>query len=254
MTSRVRTLIVLAVVMFMLCLALGQSAAPSPTLNSTPNSSLSAEDASPVLMDSTQLEVISSPPPYFPLAAAVKGILRGNVVIQLHISETGVVDSTDISSGDPVLAQAAAAAMLHWKFKPFIKAGRPVRVSRKVPYEMVLEVNSQAPCAAVEAAIKVNEVNPLRGYISPDITAGKRVHGVDPVYPAVARTGYIQGDVVLRAWIDNQGRVTQLKSLCGPKELVPASLDAVRQWRFSPFLDHGAPAAALTMITVSFRM
>jgi len=204
--------------------------------------------------DSTQLEVISAPPPYFPLEAAVEGILQGKVVIQLHISDAGVVDNTDIISGDPLLAKAAADAMFQWKFKPFIKDGKPVRVSRKVPYDLVLKVKSDSPCAAVDAAIAVNEVNPLRGYISQEITAGKRIHGVNPSYPAMASSRHIQGDVILQAMIDSEGRVAQLKALCGPKELIPPSMDAVRQWRYSPYLDQGVPAAVTTMIKVQFRM
>jgi TonB family protein len=204
--------------------------------------------------DSTQLEVIQAPPPYYPLEAAANGLLQGKVLIQLHISDTGIVDSTDIISGDPLLAKAASDAMMQWTFKPFIKDGKPVRVSRKVPYEFKLVVRSASPCASVEAAIAVNAVNPQRGHVSQEIMEGKRVHGVDPVYPIAAHSKGVQGDVILQAVIGGDGNVHQLKALCGPKELIPPSIDAVREWRYSPYLDAGMPAAVKTTIKVKFRM
>jgi TonB family protein len=254
-TSYLQALALSALIAAASSLAHAQGAEPAPAQTPPPASSPSpAQAALPVPADSTQLEVIQAPPPYYPLEAAAKGLVRGQVVIQLHISQSGIVDNTDIISGDPLLAKAASDAMMQWTFKPFIKDGKPVRVSRKVPYEFTLSVKSDSPCAAVEAAVAVNAVNPQRDHVSQEIMEGKRIHGVDPVYPIAAHSKGVQGDVVVQAVIGADGGVYHLKALCGPKELIAPSLDAVRQWRYSPYLDGGIPTAVTTTIQVKFRM
>ena len=64
------------------------------------------QETSSVPADSTALELIKAPEPDYPLEAAAKRV-QGKVVLQLHISETGDVENTDVVSGEPILAAAA---------------------------------------------------------------------------------------------------------------------------------------------------
>lgn len=236
------------------CLAHPQNAGPTPSQTQPQAESAASPTtgASPIPADSTQLEVITTPQPDYPLEAAAKG-LQGKVWIQLHISENGDVESTEIVSGDPILAKAAEIAMKQWKFKPFIKAGKPVKVSRKVPYEFILKGKVGDPCATVEAVSAMNLAHhQLR--ISQAVAEHSIVRRVEPEYPVLARIKHLQGTVILDVVIGEDGRVSQLKALCGPPELVPASMDAVRQWRYRPYVYDGKPASVETTVKIQFHI
>lgn len=83
---------------------------------------------------------------------------------------------------------------------------------------------------------------------------GNLAHRVDPVYPPLARQARIQGSVVLRAVIDRDGRITNLQLISGHPLLVQAALDAVRQWRYRPYILNDQPIEVETQITVNFTL
>jgi TonB family protein len=66
-----------------------------------------------------------------------------------------------------------------------------------------------------------------------DASAPKLEHTVPPEYPALAKMARIEGDVVLQATIDEDGKVTNLEVESGHPLLVKSALDAVRQWKYS---------------------
>jgi protein TonB len=87
-----------------------------------------------------------------------------------------------------------------------------------------------------------------------NVTAASIVTQTKPLYPALARQARIQGNVVLHAIIDKEGRVAQLEVVTGHPLLVQAALDAVKQWRYKPTLLNGDPVEVDTTITVTFTM
>ena len=87
-----------------------------------------------------------------------------------------------------------------------------------------------------------------------NVTAASIVTQTRPVYPALARQARIQGNVILHAIIDKDGKVAQLEVVSGHPLLVQAALDAVKQWRYKPTLLNGDPVEVDTQITVTFTM
>jgi len=81
---------------------------------------------------------------------------------------------------------------------------------------------------------------------------GDVIHKVQPVYPPLARSARIQGDVVLTALISKEGTMENLRVLAGHPMLVPAAIEAVRQWRYRPYLLNREPIEVETQITVKF--
>jgi TonB family protein len=75
-----------------------------------------------------------------------------------------------------------------------------------------------------------------------------------PVYPAAAKAARIQGVVNLEAWIDEQGRVTEVRVVDGPEPLRQAAVDAVRQWVYRPYLLNGAPVSIVMEIPMNFKL
>jgi protein TonB len=73
-----------------------------------------------------------------------------------------------------------------------------------------------------------------------------------PVYPPLARQARIQGNVVLHAIIDKDGKVSELQVVSGHPLLVQSALEAVKNWRYRPTQLNGDPVEVDTTITVSF--
>ncbi|HUD12459.1 MAG TPA: M56 family metallopeptidase [Terracidiphilus sp.] len=80
------------------------------------------------------------------------------------------------------------------------------------------------------------------------------VSKVQPVYPAEAKKNKISGSVVLAATIGKDGTVEKLRVVSGPSALQRAAVDAVKQWRYQPFLLNGNPIVVKTNITVRFTL
>jgi periplasmic protein TonB len=87
-----------------------------------------------------------------------------------------------------------------------------------------------------------------------NVTAAAIITQTRPVYPALARQARIQGNVVLHAIIDKEGKVAQLEIVSGHPLLVQSALDAVKQWRYKPTQLNGDPVEVDTTITVTFTM
>jgi protein TonB len=81
---------------------------------------------------------------------------------------------------------------------------------------------------------------------------GNLIHKVQPVYPAIARQIHLQGTVQLRAVIAADGAVHDIDVISGPPLLVQAARDAVRQWRYRPYVLNGHAIEVESQVTVRF--
>jgi TonB family protein len=137
-----------------------QNAVPpaSGPVGATPpsgNSELATSGTAPAqaIPDSSTLLAIKVIKPIYPIAAD-KDKLEGQVVVKAAISEAGDVESVEVVSGDPTLAQAATDAAKEWKFKPFIRDGKPAKVSTKLAFNFVLLEKVRDDPSAVSAAVR----------------------------------------------------------------------------------------------------
>src|SRR5690348_3264373 len=108
-------------------------------------------------------------------------------------------------------------------------------------------------CLAVLAAAQTADT-PKRLRISSGVAEGLKTYHVDPTYPREARDKGIQGDVILQATIDTKGNITSLKAVKGDPILADASIEAVKQWKYKPFLLNGEPVEVETTIKIVFHM
>jgi len=95
---------------------------------------------------------------------------------------------------------------------------------------------------------------PTRVRVSAGVQAGNLINQVKPVYPAIAKSARISGAVVLQAEISKQGTIENLRVISGHPMLVQNALDAVKQWRYKPYLLNGEPVPVETTITVNFTL
>ena len=93
-----------------------------------------------------------------------------------------------------------------------------------------------------------------RVQVSPGTSQGLLVYKVQPSYPPLARQARVQGTVVLHALIGKDGTIADLSVISGHPMLIQAAMDAVKQWRYKPYLLNGEPVLVQTTINVNFEL
>jgi protein TonB len=95
---------------------------------------------------------------------------------------------------------------------------------------------------------------PQRVRVSAGVTQGLKIRDAKPNYPPLARQARIQGTVVLHAIIGKDGAITGLQLISGHPMLAPAAIEAVKQWRYKPYLLNGEPVEVDTEVQVNFTL
>lgn len=95
---------------------------------------------------------------------------------------------------------------------------------------------------------------PSRVRVSQRVSQALLIKKVEPQYPRNARQQHIEGMVVLTAVIDARGDVQDLTVASGDPLLAPAATEAVKQWKYKPYLLSGEPTNMETQISVSFTL
>lgn len=215
------------------------------------------------------LEIKKVPPEYPPLARQAR--IQGTVHLQIWVSKSGDVQDIQIVSGHPLLSPAAIDAVKQWKYKPYSLNGEPVEVQTNVSVNFTLAAEPPAdgiagdiPGGAAPGQLggiapstdsqlsRTTEPGPLR--VSAGVESGLIVKKVAPIYPQMAKDARIQGEVILKAVIDGEGNVVSLELVSGHKELAPAAIEAVKKWKYRPYLKSGKPMEVETQIKVAFTL
>jgi protein TonB len=84
--------------------------------------------------------------------------------------------------------------------------------------------------------------------------AGLLIYKVMPIYPALGKAAGAQGTVVLQATISKSGTIENLRVVSGPPMLQQSALDAVKNWRYRPYLLNGQPIEVETTVNVVFSL
>jgi protein TonB len=141
------------------------------------------------------------------------------------------------------------AAILHEDPLPLIVSGvvtdQPTLVS-DAPVGLLSTAIETPPPPVTKETLERIQVGGL-------VAAARLIYQPRPVYPESARRFRIQGTVRLQALISKEGTIENLKVIDGHPMLIPASLEAVRQWRYEPTLLNGMPVEVETTIDVTFR-
>jgi protein TonB len=101
---------------------------------------------------------------------------------------------------------------------------------------------------------KVKAAAPKTIKISGGVMVGNLLLKTQPVYPPIAKAARVSGTVVLQASISKTGSIENLKVVSGPAMLQQSAIDAVRQWRYRPYLLNGEPVEVETTVNVIFTL
>ena len=126
-----------------------------------------------------------------------------------------------------------AAALLGWWRWRWQQEWTTLKAQAATPHETVAKPPVQVPAEAMQQRIRSQ---------------------ITPEYPEQARQAKLQGTVVLDVVINEEGAVTQVNSISGPAALSLAATDAVRWWRYEPYLVNGQPATVETTVALDFRL
>ncbi|HEX7916550.1 TonB family protein [Rudaea sp.] len=186
-------------------------------------------------------------PPKYPVEA-VRNRITGKVMLKVTVDKRGVPTAAEVESVKPeesarVLADAAIATAMKWRFNPAIKDGAPAGGSVKVPVDFVLSDDNGNPMPPPDP---VSDVNVSYRKMRP------------PVYPRDAIAAKVSGALYVRAHIDADGSVADAYV----DQAVPVSalalkesaLAAVKAWQFNPQTHNGTPVESDVLVPMQFRI
>ena len=145
------------------------------------------------------------------------------------------------------------------KPEPFRVKQKPADPSHSepTPPSVVLPESTSTNSALagiVSTNVAVPKPAPGALQISEGVTQGLLIKKIAPVYPAAALKLRKQGAVELLATVSKTGAITNLQVLQGESILAQAAVDAVRQWKYRPFLLNAEPVEIETQITIKFKL
>jgi protein TonB len=169
-------------------------------------------------------------------------------------SETPAKPSTSASSKPAPTKSGASPLVVKGGDIPAVHT-KPVAADTPAPSMIGLATpGSSAP--PLNLVGNGNESKPVLQtlHISQGVSQGLLIKKVQPVYPRNALTMHMEGAVELTATISKTGAITAVKVISGEQLLTKAAVDAVKQWKYKPYLLNGEPVEIQTQVTINFKL
>lgn len=169
-------------------------------------------------------------PPVYPMEAEASGI-QGIVQLEGIIQGDGVLEQVHVLNGPPELRQAAVDAAAQYQYVPVVSNGRRSETSTS----FAIEFSLRGPA-----------------HVAPEVMAGLIEQSPRPEYPVSAVAAGVHGAMRLHVLIGRDGEVVKASVLSGPPSLRDSALEAIKQWRYKPYLRNGAHVEVDTTVLVTF--
>jgi protein TonB len=114
--------------------------------------------------------------------------------------------------------------------------------------------NDQAISGLMSLPSSVPQPAPGTLKVSQGVSQGLLIKKVAPIYPPRAMQTHVQGSVQLLATISKSGDIANVTLLNGDPVLAQAAMNAVKQWKYKPYLLNSQPMDIQTQITVNFTL
>jgi periplasmic protein TonB len=186
--------------------------------------------------------LVAPPPPPPPPPPAAPMVKAPKVVSQIINGQ--LLAPSRIPKEVKMIKEEAAPPPMQTGVIGGVEGGVPGGQAGGVIGSLLSTANTAAPVVAT----------PKRLRVSSGITEGMLLHRVEPLYPVIAQRGHIRGTVQLRAIISRDGTIENLQLVSGHPMLVPAAIDAVKQWRYRPYVLNGEPLEVETVVFVNFHL
>ena len=187
-------------------------------------------------------------------AARQSGEEDRTVVVELALRKSGAVRNATVVKGPTIFREAAIKAVKKHNYKnqmdvwPF--QGQ-IMVEVKFPRDKATspEIRQVLP-AGVSSCLPA----PTRVRILQIVMQQHLLSRVDPVYPPEAQNEHIEGVVVVRVEIDKSGGVSNADYVSGPPALASSAIEAVKRWKYQPYVINGEPFEVETTVEISFSL
>ena len=181
------------------------------------------------------------PPPPPPAAAPV----HTQHVVQTDIVNGQLRTPTRIPKKiQQIVEDAPPPSMAVQGVQGGVVGGVPGGVPNGVIGSIISAIPTAAPTLAPPKVVRV----------SSGVSQGMLIRKIQPNYPPLARQARVQGTVLLEAMIAADGTIEDLHVVSGHPMLVTAAVEAVKQWRYKPYLLNGSPVEVQTQIQVNFSL
>ena len=208
------------------------------------------------------------------------------IIIPMVITQTGVL-KVMVTPGVPIFSPAPKPA----EVKPQPSTARPIaqeiqHIEMVAPDKIPETINTTSD-KAISSTVSTNDSNVCHNCTSASTTVGHAVPNalpsdnvakpveikregpvrlsivelgelksrVQPIYPSICRQMHCSGQVILHAIISKQGTIEQLEVVNNANPmLIQSALQAVRQWRYKPYLLNGEAVEVETQITINFTL
>ena len=117
-----------------------------------------------------------------------------------------------------------------------------------------VDVQSMSNSKPQTRGVAVQGTRPTRVRVSQGVMQGMVISKVQPIYPADAKASRTQGSVVIAAVIGKDGNIQSERLISGDPLLAPAAMDAVRQWKYRPYVLNGQAIEVDTQVTINFTL
>lgn len=198
-----------------------------------------------------KLSLLSVRKPFYPTEAQGSGV-QGMVRFKAYIAPDGTVRDLVYLEGDQLLVAAAENAARQARFAPPGKdaeAEIALSVTPDSKGGLMLFVPPPPPPPLPPPPEGVERIS-----VAPMVQAAQLLEAPTPVYPPRAQQARIQGTVRFQVLIGTDGTVKRMLLVSGHPLLVPASQDAVKQYRYQPTFIAGKPAEVVTQVDVNFTL
>jgi TonB family protein len=252
----------LALAVGVLSISVVAQTAPVPPLQMVPAGSpvLQGATANTIAVPESVLHELAISEP--DISARDEAPQPGTVRLMVLVSSTGTVKEAAVVQGEPELARVALAGVKNWTYRPYLVNGEPREIQSTIALEFREGVGKRAVMLGMAGGVAGSPGSSGQSNASSEGGAARLPSGVvagrmeppfiAPVYPPAAKAAHVQGVVVLHALISKQGTIESLHVVSGPPLLVGAALDAVKRWKYQPYLLAGVPTEVETTINVNF--
>ncbi len=190
----------------------------------------------------TMLVAPPPPPPPPPPAAAIVHVQH---VVQTDIVNGQLRTPTRIPKKiEQIVEDAPPPSMAASGVQGGVPGGIPGGTPGGVIGSIISNTPSAVPTLAPPKVIRV----------SSGVSQGNLIRKTQPNYPPLARQARIQGTVLMEATISADGTIENLRVISGHPMLIAAAVEAVKQWRYRPYLLNGQPVEVQTTIQVNFNL
>ncbi|HEY3044928.1 MAG TPA: TonB family protein [Vicinamibacterales bacterium] len=133
-----------------------------------------------------------------------------------------------------------------------VDAAKPADALKNVASPSTAGVPTRTIVAGARRPGVAAQYGPLR--VGGDIKPPKRIFNVNAIYPEEAKAAGIEGAVVMRITIGDDGSVTNVVVLRSIPMLDDAAIESVLQWQYEPTLLNGVPVEVEMIATVTFTL